>query len=187
MNHQAQPGQTPRLSRAHIQDCVQIPRKIPTRRQRWLSVSGGEFRNTGFCVTWEIQTIYAGYSLPLSAPRSCNNAALSLCHNTLAMLHSGAATQSREALAGIRQVVICLGETEAQKMVSSTALKERIARNARDAGEPQQVHGFLHAVCAGDHRGIRQNVVRSGRNARLQSRHPKCSANHLPLDLVLLN
>jgi len=36
MNHQAQPGRTPWLSRVHIQNCLQIPRKIPTRRQRWL-------------------------------------------------------------------------------------------------------------------------------------------------------
>jgi hypothetical protein len=49
-------------------------RKIPTRRLRWPSVSGGEIRNTGFLAGWEIQTIYAGYSIPLSVRKNCNNA-----------------------------------------------------------------------------------------------------------------
>jgi len=48
MNRQAQLNSTPQLTRVQLEDCVPTVRKIPTRRLRWLSVSGGDSRNTGF-------------------------------------------------------------------------------------------------------------------------------------------
>src|ERR1035441_5482932 len=72
-------------------------------------------------------------------------------------------------------------------MVSSTALKERVSRNAGDSSEPQKVHGLLDAVGAGNHRCIGQDVVRSGGNTGLQTSHAKRGADHLALELIILN
>jgi hypothetical protein len=68
VNREALPDDTQPLKLLHSNTASQNP-KNTNAPAALASVSGGEFRNTGFLVGWEIQTIYAGYSIPLSASK----------------------------------------------------------------------------------------------------------------------